>query len=164
MGVSCHITLPDRVRVQDVAEVMGLLAGMKAEERPFTSSDGTYLQVPGVRVRSTGQAELCHITFEHEDEWYSATYFFEWEAGGRGIIVGSYPFWIALARRLVDFFGGSVDYSDCDDVDCDYSAPEQPGIAARTDEDWHLMKRRKRELRPLTPEEIEAVGRAAAYA
>ena len=70
---------------------------------------------------------------------------------------------IAMCKRLADFFGGRVDYSDCDSTECDYYVDEQPDINAYDGEAWERLQTRKLNIEPLTADEIAACQPFAAY-
>jgi len=94
------------------------------------------------------------------------TYHFEPDNGaGRLLLPRSTPFWIALGVRLVDFFGGTVDYSDCDSVDVDYQVAAKSALDnGPTDgEAWNVMQQRIIDLKPLSRQEIEAAAAFASY-
>lgn len=172
MGVDVKITLAPGARLRDVADVAGIAAGLPGERRRLTSAPGAwYLNVPGATVRGfdivPGMAEIT-LTGPMVDGQtnHSATYHFEWDggevAGCTGIISRSNPLWIAVGRRLVDFFGGTIDYDDCDGVDIDYAAP----IAYRLAEDgepWQAFQQAMSEVEPITADEMAEALTHAAY-
>ena len=48
----------------------------------------------------------------------------------------STAFWIAIGKGLVDFFGGKLDYNDCDEKDVDYRKPARKDIHAEDGDEW----------------------------
>ncbi len=142
MGINCTIRLPDNVRADDVATVIGVAVGCKATYEKFSTggSDGGSTNVPGVKVTTTSVPSMAYIIFDRRH----CNYFFENESGGRLVHCGDAPLWQAVGRRLVDFFGGQVDYNDCDDTDVDYKKrPKSRAVNAPTDgEDWENFQQR----------------------
>lgn len=166
MGVDCRISLPGAVRVKDVATFIGISAGL-----PVTAiilpGGGTYAKVKGIEVLPCGQSlpECCYIEWTDLcGEGRQIMYHFEGDDGAERIILGrSTPFWIAMGRRLVKFFGGGVDYNDCDSEDCDYHQVPANDLTRRNDDTvWQAFQNRLLKVKPLSPAEIEwATGRAA---
>lgn len=68
----------------------------------------------------------------------------------------STSFWQAVGKRLVDFFGGSVDFNDCDDIDVDYS--KEPGStdvnAPTSGEHWENFQKRILEVPRIHKDEL----------
>jgi hypothetical protein len=161
MGIDCRISLPANVRVRDVAKVIGRLAGLEAVRQNFGSGDGWVAQVKGVEATTTSMPELAMIVFGDRH----TTFHFECETAGRLLLPRSTPFWCALACRLVDFFGGEVDYSDSDATDCDYAVPHKSDTENRPEdgEAWYVLQQRIVDLLPLSRDEIKAAGKHAAY-
>src|SRR5581483_9606267 len=131
MSVDCHITLPDNVRVDNVADVIGIAAGLKPVWEYSDNGKHKWVKVRGVEARSSGVVpgmalisirSTGHLLVDGEDQ-HSGYYHFEACHDGRLLSVTSTAFWIAVGHRLVDFFGGSIDYQDCDDVEVNYCQP-----------------------------------------
>ena len=165
MGVDCRVTLPDRVRVQDVADVIAACAGNRPERCSFGQGRGWYADVPGVKVSGCdGTPGMASIIFpDVNGESRIVYYHFEWSSGGRGMLPPSTPFWVAIAKRLVDFFGGSVDYGDADDSEQDYTRPWREDCRAEDGAEWEAFQERKMRVTPLTLGEFEEARRVAAY-
>ena len=72
---------------------------------------------------------------------------------------------IALGKRLVDFFGGFVDYNDCDNSDSDYAVAEKTADECdpQDGQPWDDFQERMFNLKPITKEEIEACRQYSAY-
>ena len=168
MGVDCRITLPDKVRIRDVADVIGMLLGQKWELAPLDSHGSKHLKVEGVSVRNSS-VDACADIFVGDRRFF---YHFEWSGGsfgnrdihcGRGLILRSTAENIALAVALVQFFGGFVDFQDCDESDCDFAWPEQPDIRPNDGEAWERFQQRMAAVRPLTKADIAKYKSVAAY-
>lgn len=78
------------------------------------------------------------------------------ETGGRLMMPPSTNFWVAIGKRLVQFFGGSIDYNDCDDVDVNFRRRNNPRhLNSPTDRDaWYKFQNRLLKLKPLTRNEL----------
>lgn len=170
MGVDCGITLPPAARLRDVADVIGALAGLPMRRRQLDDRGAWAAHCEGIRYSGyepeTGLAECAKIEFHSptvKRDCY-VMYHFEWDRyGNRGLLPRSTSFWIAIGLGLVDFFGGSVDYSDCDHSDIDYEQPARSDIHAEDGEEWDSFQSRKMEVKALTQEDLEACASVAAY-
>lgn len=165
MGVNCRITLPPAARVDDVANVIGRLSGAKAIWKELDGSGGWYCKVEQVTVKPSSVPECADIQWTGADGVFQyVMYHFEWdEKGNRGLLPTSTAFWVAAACRLVDFFGGQVDYNDSDGQMCDYSRRQQPGIHANDGEEWDQLQEKIMAVKPLTGADLKAAAAVAAY-
>jgi hypothetical protein len=83
----------------------------------------------------------------------------------RGIIMRSWACNIVVCKKLVDFFGGWVDYQDCDSIDVDYNVkPKSDKMNCPEDGDeWQNLQERIMAVQPITQEELDDAERHAAY-
>lgn len=169
MGVDCGITLPDNVRVKNVAEVIGIAAGLKPEWDGTSDGSAKWIRVPGVEVKQTTSPEMVEIRLTGKlidgEVSHFVYYDFESDYGGRALNPRSTAFWIAVAHRLVTFFGGKIDYQDCDTVEVDYKrAAKSKQINSPSDgEPWDKFQKRLFEVKSITKEELEYYDKFAAY-
>jgi hypothetical protein len=165
MGVDTKIMLPGRVRLQDVARVLGALAGCKTELK--VKPTYVYCQVDDVKVDNSHTPECANIRWtgggELKPDGYVMFHYEPCEFDGRLLMPRSTPWWIAAGKRLVDFFGGKVDFNDCDDVDVDYERPSPGDIAPSDGEPWREFQRRMSEVKAITAEDLAANDKLAAY-
>lgn len=164
MGVDCKIYLPGNVRVRDVANVMGIAAGLK----PSWHKKG-WAEVPGVALKPTSLVEMCSIELSGElvdkSDKHFCGYHFE---GGRGasrlLSPRSTAFWIGVGRRLVNFFGGEMTYQDCDDG-IDFFLPPKSDAENKPEDgdEWDVFQKRVVAVVPLTLEELQGLNELAAY-
>jgi hypothetical protein len=164
MGINTKIFLPHSARLRDVSNVIGMLVGC-----PHTSN--RFLVVDGVEIKGNPTMPECPI-ISIKPEHFSKDVFkardgdpiywlfhYETESDARLIAPGSNKFSIALGKRLVDFFGGWVDFNDCDSLHRDHEAPI-PAFGVNSAEDgkpfWDLQKRMA-SVKPLTLKEINSV-------
>ena len=162
MGTDCSITFPPRVRLNDVADVIGILLGAEVAKEPLGGHDGAYYaHVEGIKVKGCeSPAECATITFENR--WF--LYHFEFgDFGERGMLPRSTARNIAMCKRLADFFGARVDFNDCDLTEVDYFVEEQPDINASDGAAWQRLQDRKLAVLPLTDGEVAACEKFAAY-
>ncbi len=161
MGVDCRIYLPAKVRIHDVADVLAALHGCEVTKRVFSGTSGGWAaHVFGVEVECGFVVSCAHIKFQ--DRWF--LYHFEFHNDGtRGIMPRSTASNIAAMKALADFFGGRVEYADCDDSNCDYYVDEQEDIAASDGDGWYRLQERKLAVKPLTKEQIAECEQFAAY-
>ena len=172
MGISCIVNLPSNVRVVDVANVLGVLAGLKPVRKEITGAnpDSVFVCVLGVKVSSTAipQAALIELSAPGEpmvdrEVYHSTWYHFESPEGGRVLSGPATAFWIAAFRGLADFFGGTVDYNDCDDSDVDYEVPESANNSPTDGSRWNSFQRKVLNLEPLSPECLDAAYQFSAW-
>lgn len=172
MSVNTHIYLPCDVRFDDVANVMGILAGLDARLVPFDATKpwkGWYVKVDGVDWRQSHTPRMCIIELESAYEQadgqssHEAFYHFENPDGSRCVSVGSTPFWIAVGRGLVKFFGGRMTYQDTTDkVDFRAKKPR----ACNSPEDgrpWCDFQKAVLAVKAVTKAELRAAAKLAAY-
>jgi hypothetical protein len=185
MGVDCNIYLPGNVRVQDVAKVVAVLAGRKVVLETMIGG-GLSAMVEGWRVEPTSIPEMARIAVSgplsdaaqkaRSDAGGCYCYFhFECDgADGRLLSPRSTPFWIAVGRGLVNFFGGAVDYNDCDDGNANYKRLPRNANYKRLPRAnsencptggtaWETLQKRIAAVKPLAPEHFDAVNKFAAY-
>lgn len=168
MGVDTRITLPPFVRVRDVADVIGILLGNQRRQVPLGSGYSA-VRVDGVQIRSYGNmsslVECAEIQISSTHGPYTVMYHFEFEdRGNRGLMPRSRPDWLAVGVGLINFFGGEIDYNDCDDKDRDLFVPAKIQLARQSnDAVFDLVQRRKMELHPLTTSDVLAMTPYAAY-
>ncbi len=145
------LTLPPNVQVNNVARVFALLLGCKAHK--VTPNDKFWhAEVSGVKVHSSGVPELVKI---HIDPPYGECrrikYYFEGEGGTRIIRMGGSEDNIALCRGVADFFGGTIDYNDCDDIETDYQVPPKSNLENSADDgpEYNALQARILKVKPL---------------
>lgn len=178
MGVNCRISLPT-ARLRDVANAIGILAGLPAKESPIDGSKALFIEVEGIKTKSCGESlagcayinlsgemvdgEMAHYVMYHfEFDMYTAAE--NINECSRGMIPPSTPFWCAIGRRLVETFGGTFQASDCGDS-------EKPDLVvgnhylngATNGLEWDAQQRRILELRPVTKADMARGNGGAAY-
>ena len=166
--MDCRIMLSDRVRVSDVADVMAALTGLPVEKRFFDKNheaEGWAAHVNRVTVSPSDIPECCEIQWTTPDTAaHYVLYFFEpSEVAGRLMMPRSTAFWIAVGKRLVDFFGGELDYNDCDSKDVDYRRKRRTDCMPNDGKPWYAFQERKLKIKPITDEEYTDAAKHAAY-
>lgn len=170
MGVDITLSLPGDVRIRDVADIIGILAGCPITEH--TGNYGTFKMVEGVKILGCNEIPCSEIVFtapkgrtliDGEDA-HTVLFHYEGVKYERSMIPRSTPFWIAVARRLVDFFGGTLVYQDCGTGRPNYRKPKPR--KSNNPEDgkaWHKFQAAKYGVRPLTMADVVAADKWAAY-
>ena len=178
MGIDTNIYLAPNVRAKDVSQLIGVLVGAKhngpsigpvLERDERGQSKDVFFKVDGVKV------EPCHstlptcayVTIQHLNEAAAEVrgctaiqwmYHFECNRKGMRLMMPRMcNSSIVIGRRLVDFFGGEVDYNDCDAVKVDYSQPwksDAENCPEDGEEYWNLYRRMAAE-KPITKEEYQ---------
>lgn len=166
MGVDCTANLLRPVNINDVAEIIAVLLGNKHETYKISGSDGVFHRAEGFKF----------VVHENNSEHYSGsgsiivedqitdvgpfeTFFMLERKDGIHLRGRNNTRKIAIYRRLVDIFGGQVDYCDSDDIDVNYEMPKpkydtMPEDGAEWDFwFWQILMNN---LPPLTKEEIYA--------
>ncbi len=177
MGVDCKILLPAAAQIRDVADVLGALAGFPMHKRHFGPPlDGWIAgrdyrdENVVVKPYSDSSSLIAHMQIVINGEsvdgenGHQVMYHFEGSRKGEHLLMPrSTDFWIAIGKGLVDFFGGTVDYNDCDDSDVDYQQPERSDIHAEDGEEWTEFQERKLAVKPLTKEQLAECRKEASY-
>ncbi len=162
MGVDCRIMLPGNVRIRDVMSVIGVAVGFQPTRRSLGKT-GYCTDVKGVSAEQPvgNMPDFFYIKFDGRHAYWS--YEPENNVGGRMIMPKSTAFWCLVGQRLVDFFGGKVDYNDCDDVEFDYVKRNRGDArnAPTSDEPWMALQDRIAAVKPITREELENFTGAA---
>ena len=170
MGANCVIHLPGDVRVDDVAEVCGILAGLPFEWTE--SGKAKWVTVPGASVKtSSSTPEMVTVLLEGKlidgTDHHFAHYFFEDMDRGTTDKVfhpTSNPFWCAVGKGLVDFFGGKADWNDCDKGSFNYrKAKPRKTNAPSKDEPWDEFQLAVSKIKPLTKKDLKAAEKVSAY-
>lgn len=157
MGVNTVIRLPDNVQVRDVAIAIGILAGKEPQKVVFDAKEKAwYTKVKEVSIQGIKDRPGCAWLIVEGLDRIQELYHFEGNPG-RLLMPHYSGFWTAMGKRLVDLFGGTVDYNDCDNIRVDYSVPEQSCQMATVQEKrWYDLEQVLYDLSPITEEEIKA--------
>lgn len=172
MGVSCAIVLPYEARSIDIAKIIGMSCGLPFEMKQLGQVPGTYLNVEGVTLRESAAGptcgELCwqdldgtqrHVLWHYEFNPNSRKL-----PRGRGMLPPSTAFWICIGKRLVDFFGGWVDFNDCDSQRCDYWRKMNHQCDPEDGKPWQDQQFAMASILPISADEFEAALPHAASA
>lgn len=175
MGVDCKIFLPANIRGDDVAKVVGLVAGVKPEKRYFDErrNSGYYCHVPDVKFQVTtipGIANIqlpCDQKLVDGETYHSVYYHFEYihkGVNGRLLSPPSTAFWICVGKKLVDFFGGKVNYNDCKE-EWDYCKPFKhwKKNCPEDGKEFNNLQNRMLSLMPITVAELKEAKKFAVY-
>ncbi len=186
MSVETKIYLPASAELDNVARVMGRLFGCEVSKDSLGGGDGYWsAKVAGVRTEGITTMPECAriiITPPGGDLYH---FLWHWEpytereedVGRRMLMPASTPLNIAMARRLVEFFGGTVIYQDYGDSLGDYVVPSKSveENCPQDGEPWQDLQRGEHErvstfeqrildVVPLTEEEIATCEEFSAYA
>lgn len=165
MGVACRIRLSPKVQIEDVATVISILLGNPKTKREL-SEQCTTCEVEHHIIPSGIGSECATIAIPAGTGLRQFLYHFEFdsgETGARGIMPTSTAANIALGVELVKFFGGDVDFNDCDEIDVDFSHQEAPDLNKNDDANFISMEKRFFALKPLTGKQIKQYEKIAAY-
>jgi hypothetical protein len=164
MGCDCKIRLPAKARVGEVADVIAKLFGCRSEIKNFDRSEGIFCDISGVKTVPSSMVECCYIEISKPCGFkYQYLYHFEAEDFGRLIMPASSALGIALGRRLVQYFGGSVDYNDCDEEEANFRSRGYKYAYANDGKAWEKKERYKNDIKALTRAEVKNCEKYAAY-
>lgn len=166
MGVDTRITLSPGTDFGNVAKVAAILLGAKPRLGPLSGTDSVFCQVEGLKTEGINKIPGCaniFITPEHGPEQHLFYHFEFGQKGERGICPRARADNIALGVRLVEFFGGEVDFSDSDESECDFKDDGLPFCNADDGEEWDKLQKAMFELRPITTAEAMQYDEHAAY-
>lgn len=179
MGVNCNIYLPLDVDESNLGDAVGIFAGLPkalVKHERHTSCDVNGVQVKPTQFASMGQIVLSAPPGKRlVDGEMAHEVLFHWGSRFKrklwiSLNPKSTPFWISVGKRLVDWFGGFLVYSDCGDESGDnlYAGKR----SHQTDEDfmvphdgepWDLYQKEASELPSVTKAELKAAWKKAAY-
>lgn len=172
MGVNTLIYIPNDVWLIDLSEVIGILLGIKPEKSQLTK-DAWSVKVKGVSVSgSANVAECAWIKIKQSKKLITGneaiSLFYHYECSNdpnyRLIMPRSRPAWIALGLRLIQFFGGLIDFDDSDDIEIDRGYFKPRGRNNPEDgKEWQDYQEAIFNIKPLTKKEIEDAKQYAAY-
>lgn len=185
MSVDCKIELPALAGIDDVCTVMGILAGLPFVREELTTPQKTgtfagydtdpywFVKVPGATINTkyspNGTAQI-HLEGPMVDgeEMHHVLYFYEHvsreRTSMRMIMPKSTAFWIAIGKGLVNFFGGVIDYNDCDESYVDYAVEEQYIFCdGDPNEKWQEWQERIASVTPLTMADLIETNKHASY-
>jgi hypothetical protein len=169
MGIDTHLFLPGDVQIRDVGDVAAILLGHEPELKPLTATSD-HVDVKGIRIRGYEDIPGCaEINIEAtEDMEYARSIFFTYEVEGRpGERLASLRAnaeGIALFVKLAEFFGGTVDFNDCDDEEEDVKKSRpRGGNSTHEDGDFDRMQRRKMNVRAMSYSFVRSFEKHASY-
>ena len=160
MGVDTKLTLVPDVRVRDVALVIGALQGDVPKKH--TTHRGTFWAENNAIVESIDGMPTCCLIITDKSR---LLYQYEWgQNGEHGTMARSTSDNIALFVEVARFFGGSVDFNDCDNSDVDFSFP-RPRITNSPEDGraWKDFQHRLLGVQPLTDKQTTPYQEFAAY-
>ena len=174
MGVDTYIYLPKDVRVHEVAEVMGILAGLKPK---WAGANGSiWAEVKGASVKGIEiipgaaniylEADKGKKFIDGEREHFCM---YHYEVGGHYsnyvlLSPRSTALWIAIGIGLCKFFGGGIDYNDCDAGGINRRFPRKRKNNSPDDgKAWDLFQKEIMSIKPLSDKDLEKAEELASY-
>lgn len=179
MGVDCKIYLPMDVDDRALADAVGILAGLPkklVDHSTYVSCDVNGVQTKPSHTPSMGQIILSAPSGKRlVDGEMGHEVNFHWGSRFKGqtwILLSprSTPFWIAVGRRLIDWFGGFIVYSDYDEEkganlsEGKRGHPmDEDGFVPHGGEAWTKYQKAASELDPVSDAELRSAWKKAAY-
>ena len=175
MGIDTEIRISKDARIDDVAEVIGILSGLTPEW--VTSSGASWVKVEGVKVEGIVNipscAEIYIMALKEETALVDGTashfVMFHFQPSECALthnlmIPPSTAYWIAVGLKLCKFFGGSVRYNDCDSLRAErYFKRPRKDNAPSDGKPWKDFQKEMFNLKPLTQKDLDRAGKVAAY-
>jgi hypothetical protein len=169
MGVDTQIHLPYSAQARHITQVIGILAGL-----PKTHDVHGYLEVQGAKLCPGTDFSPDILTIklnsqepmvDGETEHFCLLFMESTTDRGKLLMPRSTPFWIAVGRELVDFFGGSMLYQDDSSHEVDYFRPSRDNTTeGRLDEsNFYEMQKRIESVKPLTVQNLHDASKFAPY-
>lgn len=178
MGVDVRLWLPADCRVKDVAIVAAALVGIRLHRKALPGG-GWYADAvndKAITAKACGSPlipEMCSVIIKPEkgqmligrlyDGPVSFNYHFESTCGERYVSMRSYPEHIALMVGIAKFFGGRVDFNDCDDNDANVRFRKHGPNDPEDGDAWHRQQNRILAVKPIDDKEIGHYRRFANY-
>jgi hypothetical protein len=180
MGVDAYIYLPKDVRVHDVAKVAGILAGIKPEwehsDSMHSFNDAKWAEVHKADAKGIECLPSCaDIRFEAKkgellvDGEFSHFCMFHYEISGRYsnyvlLSPRSTAFWIGIGIGLCKFFGGAMDFNDCDSGGINRRFPRQRKNNSPEDgKSWNDFQKAIMNVKALSKKDLEKAEKLASY-
>lgn len=188
MGVDCNILLPHEANVESVANIMGVVSGLVPTKIHFSGNLGNdfYVQVPGAVIETNTKSIAPNMltimltapdgkTLVDGETAHMAYYFFQsginydddihrYRYTGALLSVRSTAYWISVGKRLVDYFGGIIDYCDCDDTFINYRKPiKKVRCNPQDGEEYQQLHTNLLNMKPITELELMNNDEFAAY-
>lgn len=165
MGVDTHINLSPKARFQDVAIVAAILLGCKPKLEPLGGTSSFSCRVKGLETKPTVSETMAEILITPEyGEIRHLFYHFEFgDDGCKGMAPRATAVNIALGVRLVEFFGGWVDFNDNDESERDFKSDGLSFCNAEDGAEWDALQNAQYELRPITVSEVMQYEKYASY-
>jgi hypothetical protein len=187
MGVDCRIQIPLDVPIEEVADAMGILAGLPIQTKTIESCGQAipYPVVQGITYKMYDKTPgMVDILLNKEtvidalvdgDNMHSV-YFHHCsydEPNGKVCNIMSPPstsFWCAIGKKLVNFFGGRVIFNDSDYekgtnvyTSKRHCPVDKWGRIPSDGKPWDKYQAAFAKLSPLSANDLERAGECAAY-
>ena len=175
MGVDTRIYLPTTCSVRNVGNVMGAYMGLPVKKQSFRDNTGYYVIVDGVQINGVPDISCIAIDLKGKlvdgEEHHHLLFHFETEYQDTPMFLlcpRSTPLWIAIGKKLINFFGGHMVYQDCGDWDDLENIYSQPCKSLRynrpSDGDaWTAFQDKILSIVPLTQDDLNECKKYAAY-
>lgn len=178
MGVDCNLWLPHDVKPRDIHAALQALLCHPVEGGPHLAPEGEASSVSPMMLNlelsdeAQSYARAMQLRGERWNLSPSIHLFGRCKDGsavGSLMLARANPRWIAVARRLAQFFGGEVVANDCNEDD-----PERFNRACPVDahglipdgsneDNWDAYLAALLELEPLSAAEVKAAHAVASY-
>lgn len=176
INVSCNLSYGSRIR--NIATVAAALLGSEVKHEPINGSDGIFARAKGFKLTHASESEvtLAYIVLDCTNDSpaarairqsdgvkYHLLYHFEGEHGGPLVAPACTAAKIALCAGLVNFFGGTCDFNDCDNTAVNLKVSRRKDILASNDPMWSVFQQRMIDVKPITAEDIKQYEKYASY-
>jgi hypothetical protein len=182
MGCNVNIYLPPDVHGRDAVKVIGILAGLKPVRKNFDRGGGTYVDVAVAEEQASSVERMSELvirapkgsTLVDGDEQHNTSFHYSSRRNGKVfnlVMPTATPFWCAIGKNLIEWFGGVVQYNDCDVEKAPnvfrarrWCPTDKYGLLSQDGKSWERYQDELMQLRPLTSLELKRGRKVAAYA
>jgi len=155
--MSCLVYFPPNVKVRNVGTVLGALMGFTVVRRVLDSRDGsTFTQCLAIEIVGIESLPTCcYLKWSHCNKQGFFLYHHEIDNPtsrmSKALTLYDGARWRAIAKKLVDFFGGEVDYDSDDGIYSDYVVEAKPTeeVSPSDGEAWEKLQERMVSAKPI---------------
>lgn len=167
MGVDTQIYLPAYAGVDEITRAIGILVGLPKEQKHLDNSKMYYVNVPDIECQNNPSVVgLVDIKFKSplfgDHQVLLHLDLTGIHAGEKLLMPRATSFWIALGTRLIQFFGGSLDYNDCDVIETNLIIRKR-AVDFDNDNQWWKFQQALWNLNPMTMAEVDEMKKHASY-
>lgn len=173
MSSYCNAYLPPCAQLRDIAQMLGIAAGLPWSWRQI-ASDTRGIDIPGVEIQASSIPQMPEINLynapgfkSNEPTSFGFTFHYEgfspytgqsYPPGSRLLKGVSDPHVVALVMKVVEVIGGVVDFNDDDRNYADLIVPPLFDFTPDDGDAWNKWQQKKASIVPVTLDDITAAA------